>query len=113
MSNTNDISQIRNLIFGETIQGIDQRFEKLDNNVSDINKKLDQFLTQLSGVKSNRQNESKQLDESLKGINEQIGDLKNDVLQKLNSLEMSKAERMDLAKIFSEVSEKLSNSEQK
>ena len=101
------------LIFGETIKGIDDRFEKLDNDISDINKKLDQLLSQLSGEKSNRKTESKQIDESLKGINGQISDLKKDVLEKLNALDMSKAERLDLAKIFSEVADRLSNSEQK
>jgi len=113
MSNTNDISQIRNLIFGETIKGFDERFEKLDNEISNINNKLDQFLAQLSGEKSDRQNDSKQIDDSLKGVNSQIVDLKNDLLNKLNSLEASKAANMDLAKIFSEVSDRLRNDDQK
>jgi chromosome segregation ATPase len=109
MSNSNDISQIRNLIFGETIKSFEGRFASMDNEVAEINKKLDKLLAQLSGEKSERQNESKQLDGSLKDLNAHINDLKTELLEKLNSLEDSKAARLDLAKIFSDVSAQLNN----
>jgi uncharacterized protein Yka (UPF0111/DUF47 family) len=111
MSNPNDISLIRDLIIGETVQQFDERFKKVSKEISAVNKKLDQLVEQLSAEKSERQNESGKLDEALKKAGSLVDDMKNDLSDKLVSLESSKAARMDLGKIFSEVSKQLGNSD--
>ncbi|KAA3615068.1 MAG: hypothetical protein D8M58_11490 [Calditrichaeota bacterium] len=113
MSKSNDISQIRNLIFGETIKSFDEKFAKVDSEISSINKKLDQFLEQLSSEKSERQNGANQIDETLKNVNSQIQEMQKTLMDKLNTLEDSKTANVDLAKIFSDLAAQLSNGENK
>ncbi len=117
MSNSNDISQIRNLIFGETIDEINNKFRQVESGITDINTRIAALEKELSGTQS--QGEKKAADlfgeikETRSRMEESLGALKKDLLSRIEAMEQSKTNREALAALFDRMATELKTGKSK
>ncbi len=117
MSNTNDISQIRQLIFGEEMAKFADRFKTLDDRFAKMDEQVRQILSQMAVDRENNQSASKNLGNNLEkamaSIENQVTALKDELVSRLETLQDSKAARNDLAKMFSNLATQLKDNKDK
>ncbi|HHM01581.1 MAG TPA: hypothetical protein ENJ15_01100 [Caldithrix abyssi] len=111
MSNSNDISQIRNLIFGETIDEINSKFNQIESGIADINARISALEKELSGTQSRGEEKAAVLLEEIRGtrsqMSEQLSTLKKDLLSRIEKMEQSKTNRQALAALFDRMAAEL------
>lgn len=117
MSNTNDISQIRQLIFGEEMAKFADRFKTLDDRLAKMDEQVRQIVSQMAADQENNQTVSKNLGNNLEkamaSIENQIKALKDELVSRLETLQDSKAARNDLAKMFTNLATQLKDNTDK
>lgn len=117
MSEANDISQIRSLIFGETISEYNKRFEALTQSIDSVNSKLDQFIADQQKLKQEQDKGAQSLGDniasSVANIEQAITALKDEINNKFDKMHSDKTGREDLSALLGEMADKLSNSGEK
>ncbi len=114
MSNSNDISQIRNLIFGTEMDKINTHFTELEARLAQMDQRLEQITTRIGNDKSEAQQSAQHLENSLNtamsAIKGQVDALKKELIERLDKLQSDKTARDELADLFTDLAKRLNNS---
>lgn len=110
MSQSNDISQIRNLIFGETIDEINARFNTLEDGLQRLEERLNSILERLEHTASASDENLKALEERMARNQAETGKQIEAVMKQLDELNRIKTGRDDLAALLAETARKLQTS---
>ena len=113
MSNSNDISQIRNLIFGEELDKINAQFKQFDARFKQVEQLLDQITNRIHENKSHAQQLEESINTAENALKEQVDALKNDIIDRLEKLQSEKTARDELAVMFTDLANRLNNSSDK
>ena len=112
------VDQIRNILFGEQISLIEQRFSKLEEEltlaISKLSDKVDENTKQLqSETSSLAQEQSEDLKKLQDNINSKIieteSELLNQIQKGLEQLDHKASHRNDLAQLLNEMAQKLAD----
>ncbi len=117
MSKSNDISQIRNLIFGETIDEINNKFRQIESGIADINTRIAALEKELSGTQSQGEKKAADLYEEIKDsrsrMEDNLRELKKELLTRIETVEQDKTNRQTLAALFDQMASELKTGEGK
>ena len=95
------LEAIKNLIFGENIQQIDQDFESIKNLIEKRKEELEIF------IENTRKELSKTVDNLATDINIRISDLENNLNEKTDELNHQKVDRKLLGSLLVSLGEKV------
>jgi len=117
MSNSNDISQIRDLIFGTEMDKIDAHFKELEARFTQMDQRLEQITARIGDDRSEARQSAQHLEEAINGaistMKKQVDTLKKELIERLDTLQTDKTARIELAEMFTELAERLNNSDDK
>ena len=117
-TNTDSVDQIRNILFGEQIDLINQRFEKLEQNLTHMISKLSDKMDQVNKTMQNDNSDlALQQSEDLKNLETSIShkivetesELLNQIQSGLQSLDNKASHRIELAKLLNNMADQLAD----
>ncbi len=111
----NNIEQIRELIFGESMREYERRFIELQKRVEKNQARFEetvQELRQQIETANGKGKESlnglkKELDEAARGIHQELETMKAELLDKIQQLALDKTDRLQLANFLTELALRL------
>ncbi len=113
--NPNSIGQIRELIFGETINQIEQHFKTLEKKIahlehsaSEADKKLAELESRNTALESKIE---KTASDSAESLRKELSEIRDDLVRKIDSLESRAASRAELSSWFRELSTRLKDNQ--
>ncbi len=108
---TNDVAQIRELIFGDKIREYDRHFQQLDKMITTLNEQLNGLGVQINNLaKEQSQMHStinERFDEAFNKLHARLENLQNDLQQKFENLNELKVNRADLGNFLIELGMRL------
>jgi len=111
MNKSNDISQIRNLIFGEEMDKIDSHFKEIDDHLSKLGKRMDEMTARINDDKKSANETAQTIEGQLKNavsdIQKQIETMQAELTRRMDALQLSTAARTELAEMFSQFADRL------
>jgi len=107
----NDISQIRELIFGDKIREYDRHFAQIDETLNKINDALKKHDEQLATVQKDLQQTSNSLtakmESDISRMQKEWEETKKQILRKLEELANDKADRLKMGNYLIELGMRL------
>ncbi len=107
----NDISQIRELIFGDKIREYDRHFAQIDETLDKINTALMKHDEQIAAVQKELQQASSSLSEKMEAdfsrLQKEWEEAKKEILRKLEELTNDKTDRLQMGNYLIELGMRL------
>ncbi|NIA11576.1 MAG: hypothetical protein GWP10_18110 [Nitrospiraceae bacterium] len=111
----NNIEQIRELIFGESMREYERRFielqKRVEKNQARFEETVQELRQQIETVngkgKESLNGLKKELDEAARGIHQELETMKAELLDKIQQLALDKTDRLQLANFLTELALRL------
>ncbi len=107
----NDISQIRELIFGDKIREYDRRFTKIDETLNKIQENLIEKEKQLAALQQDLQgtanNLAEQVQNDLEKMQKDWEETRQEIMRKIEELINDKADRLQMGNYLIEMGMRL------
>lgn len=110
-TNTNDIDQIRELLFGDSAKQYDKKIQYLEQNLQEVGRKIAEAEKTLLELQSRNAELVKQIEKKTNDVSsnfsKELTAIRNTIDQRLTEVEQSKISRKLIGEYFSELSARL------
>ncbi|MCK5033231.1 MAG: hypothetical protein KAS18_06335 [Calditrichia bacterium] len=112
---SNNMDQIRQIIFGEQMQEYEKKFNKMLQEIELLKREMENSISKLEKFIEKKDAESKkathEVTDMIDNSKREFKKLLNDLQKKVDKIMDSKTDRAKLSDLFSEISQRLNESE--